>query len=141
MRSPASHYHPANRRSADQAGKLRALVDLMLQLKEPARAVGIDIIGHGRSAQGDCLAEHLLQTLAKTIHALPAKAGRSAAGPDAGAEEALIGIDVAHPLQTGLIEQRGFDRGSRAGKESGKFVIGDGQWFSSAARKAATLLR
>lgn len=39
-----------NRCFADQAGLTGALVDLVLELEEPANAVGVDVVGDGRAA-------------------------------------------------------------------------------------------
>jgi hypothetical protein len=95
--------------SAATAGFAGAKVDAMLQLEETARAVGVDIVGDRRAAQPDRLLEDLQQSLAETFKLGTRKTACRAPGTDSGMKKALVGVDVAHPGQKGLVEQSGFD--------------------------------
>ena len=96
-------------RAADQAGLTGTHVYMMLQLEEAADAVGVDIIGDGRSAEGDRLAEHRLQRRVQALQLDFAQAPRHAPGTDPGAEEAFVGVDIAYSMKQFLVEERGFN--------------------------------
>jgi hypothetical protein len=110
-----------------------ALVHAMLQLEEAAHAVGIDIIGHGRPAETNGMAEHLTQREPKPAVFGDRNAMCAPARPDARAKKALVGINVAHPGEQRLVEERGLDGHAAAVEESGELWCGDikrvGAWW------------
>src|SRR6266545_4684445 len=88
------HHYPADERAAFQAGLPRAAVGAVLDL-EPARApFGVDVVGNGRAARGDGLAQHLAHRVEEAARAWPAQAPGDRHGVDAGAEQRLVGVDV-----------------------------------------------
>ena len=80
--------------AARQAG---ALVNAVLELKESALAIGIDIIGDRGTAKPDGVAQHLAQRESKALQFLSGKAVGPPPRPNACLKQALIGVDVAHP--------------------------------------------
>lgn len=56
-----------------------------------------------------------------------------AGGADGGAEEALVGVDVADSVEEGLIEERGLDGGLAVAEERGEGGGGDGEGFAAGA--------
>ena len=116
---------------ADEAGLAGALVDAMLELEESANSVGVDVVGDGRSTAADGVAEDFAQRPAQAFELAAGEAAGLAARPDAGAEEALVGIDVAHPGKQLLIEEGGFDGEAAAAKPLREIGCGDAQGFSA----------
>jgi len=82
----------------------------MFQLKETANPIRIDIIRYGRSAQLDGMPQNSLKRCAQPPKLLLAEPSSHSRGPNAGAEEAFIGINIAHPVQQFLVQKCGFDR-------------------------------
>jgi hypothetical protein len=50
---------------------------------------------------------------------------------NAGAEQGLIGVDVAHTAEHGLVEENGFDRGFALGQASGEILGQNLEWFGA----------
>ena len=109
--------------TADATGHSLAGVDAMLQLKKASDALGIDVIGDGGAAEGDGVCEDLLERDAEAFKLRARKRGGEAAGTDACAKEAFVGVDVADAVEQGLVEERGFD-GDFAGLEEAGEVMG-----------------
>ena len=65
--SAASHKDAVDGRLAAPAGLAGALVDAVLELKETAHAVGVDIIGDRGAAQPDGVLENLAQCLSEPV--------------------------------------------------------------------------
>ena len=99
----------------------------MFELEEAANAVGIDVVGDGGAAEGDGVVEDGEEGGAEAVELGAGEAAGVAAGPDAGAEEAFVGVDVAHAGEEGLVEEGGFDGGAAAAEEGGKVGGGDGE--------------
>lgn len=97
-----------------------AEVDAVLELEEPAHAVCVDIIRDRRAAQPDGMLEDLAESLAQSLELVTGESACGAAGTDASVEEALVGINVAHPGEEGLVEQGGLDGELAAAEECGK---------------------
>ena len=82
----AGDHDALDRRLADQAGFGFAAVDAMLELEESFFAVGVDVVGDGRAAEGDRLLQNFFHG-DEEFSELVASDGRGAAArADAGAE-------------------------------------------------------
>lgn len=112
--------------AADAAGHSLAGVDAMLQLEKAFDAVGIDVIGDGGAAERDGVGEDLLERDAEAFKLRARERVGDAAGTNAGAKEAFVGVDVADAVEQGLIEQSGFDGDFAALKEARKIISVDG---------------
>ena len=104
MCSPSRQNDPTNRRLALAAGKSRAQVDAMFQLKKAAHPVCVHIIGDRGAPQPDGMIENLAQRQAQPFQFASSQPFTRAARADAGAKQALVGVDVAHPGEQFLIE-------------------------------------
>jgi len=93
--SPASQHQAPYRSLAAQARKPRTLVDAMLQLEEP-RAPRRPRNRSPKSRPAVCVSEN-----SPKASRSPSNSARLAALPaavaDAGAKQALVGVNVAHP--------------------------------------------
>ena len=107
-------------RFADEAGFSEALIDAVLELEEAADAVGVDIIGDRGAAEPDGAFEDFAQGEAEALEFISSQAPSRSARPNAGAEETLVGVDVADAGEEGLVEQSGFDGEFAAAKEGGE---------------------
>ena len=126
----------ADGRSTDQAGLPGAHIDVVAELEKAAFARGIDVIGDGGAAEADGFTQHLLHGGMQAIEFLCGQAGGHTAGADFGAEEALIGVDVANTVQEGLIEQGRLDGGAAAVEELAEVGFGDLQGLCAGTAKA-----
>ena len=99
----------------------------MLQLEEAPHPIGINIIRNRGATQPDGMLEHLTESQAQPFQFGLGEAASRFAWPDAGVEEALIGIDVAYARQKRLIEQGGFDGQPPPVEESRKGLRLNGQ--------------
>ena len=118
------------------AGLPGAQVDAVLELEESAHAVRVDIIGNRGAAQADGMLKNAAGGPGAR-RSSSARVRRPAArpGPDAGAEEAFVGIDVAHAGEQGLVEQGGLDGKLPAAKEGGEVIAADGERLGARARE------
>ena len=73
--------------------------------------------------------KHLLHGAMEAVQFLRGEPGGHAARPDLGAEEALVGIDVADAVQQILVEQRRLDGGAAAVEELAEVGFRDAQGF------------
>ena len=117
----------ADWRSAVAARLVFAGVDAVLKLEEAADAFGIDVIGDRRAAELDGMAENLLESDMEAVEFGAGEPAGLAAGTDTGAEEAFIGIDIAHAGEQRLVEQCGLDGELAAAEESCEFAASDGE--------------
>lgn len=120
-------------RAADGARLAGAAVDPVLDLEVAAHAFGVDVIGHGTTAQLDGAAEDFDQSFAEAGELFAGDAGGLSARADSGAEEGLVGVDVADAVEQGLIEQRGLDGGLAAAEEGDEVFERDGERFAAGA--------
>ena len=131
MAAPAGDHDSLDGCLAHQAGFRFAAVYAVLELEKAFFALGVHIIGNGRTAEGDRLFQDLLhrdQELAQLI----LRYGRSAAaGPDAGPEQRFIGVNVADPTQEFLVEKRAFDGCLAAAEQRQEAVEIDFQRFDA----------
>ncbi len=109
-----------NGRFADEAGFSEALIDPVLELEEATDTVGIDIIGDRRTTEPDGALQNFTKGEAEAFEFISSQAARLATRPNASAEEALVGVDIAHAGEEGLVEQSGLDGEFTATKESGE---------------------
>src|SRR5262245_10657034 len=126
MRSPSSHNDLLDLPLAGQAGLAFTTVGAVLELKKAFLPIGIDIVGDRGSSSGDRLLEHLAERDVELGEFGASERVRATPWPDPGAKQALIGVDVAHSVQQGLVEQQGLDRRSALVKEPGKVFYADG---------------
>ena len=118
---------------ADEAGLAGAPVDLVPELEEAAGALGVDVVGDGGAAEADGVAEDFDQRGAQAGQLGAGEAGGLAGGADGGAEERLVGVDVADAVEQGLVEQRGFDGRAARMEEGDEVCEGDGEGLAAGA--------
>ena len=99
MGSPAGDDDAADRGSADQAGLTGSHIDLVLDLKKAPHSIRIHVIGDGRAPGADGGLEDSAQGGVQAVELIAREAAGAARGADAGPEKALVGIDIAHPVQ------------------------------------------
>ena len=135
VRSAARQDDALDRCSAYQAGLSGAEIDPMLELEEACYASRIHIIGYGRAAERDGLSEDALQTGMQAVEFGPLQVASHPAGPDAGAEKTLVGIDIAHTMQQFLVQQGSLNGGAAGPEERGKLVGRDVERLLTRARE------
>ena|SRR5271168_1802444 len=104
MRSPAGQQNPPDGRGTDCAWLAGSQIDLVLQLKETAHAVGVYIIRDGRAAQLDGVSQHLLDGAMQPEELRPREPSSHAPGADSRAKKAFVGVDIADPMQKALVK-------------------------------------
>jgi hypothetical protein len=137
--SASAYDDAADRRFADQAGLPGPHVDVVAELEEAALACGVDVVGDRGAAEADRLAQYLLHSGVEAVQFLRSEPCGHAAGADFGAEEALVGIDVADTVEQGLVEQRCLDGGASLVKELAEVGFGDVQWLCSGTTEACRI--
>ena len=125
----------ADWRLADQAGLAGAEIDLVLQLKEAFLPGGVHVIGHGRTAERDGLAQDGLDGAVQAFEFLGREAASLASRANAGAEETFVRVDVADSMEKLLVQQGRFDGGPAPAKERAKRVERDVQWLLSGSEE------
>jgi len=133
MSASSGEYDPLDRCTADLAGLAGAEVDAMFKLEKAAHSVGVYVVGDGGTAQGDCVLQDFLQSRVEAHELGAPDAAGHAAGADAGAEEAFVGVDVADAVEQRLVEQRGLDGQLAAAEELGEVFRSDGGGFGAGA--------
>ena len=135
MGASACEENSANWCAASAAGLTCPQVDAMLQLEETAHSVGVDIIRNRGAAEADGMLQHGLQRRSQAFQFGPGQPAGTPARTDAGAEQALIGVDVAYAGEEGLVEEGRFDGHLSAAKECCKLVRANGErLFASSAK-------
>src|SRR5215813_3794083 len=86
--------NPLDRGSAHQTWFSFASIDPMFQLEEPFLAVGVNVVADRRASGLDCLAQHLQQPFVQFLQLRSAERCGTTPGPDLGAKQRLVGIDV-----------------------------------------------
>jgi hypothetical protein len=97
--SPPGHEDATDGGAADEAGLPSPHINPMLELEEAFHSGGVDVVRDRRATQCDCFPEYGLQGGVETIKLCPLEVPRHPPGPDAGAVEALVGINVSHAVQ------------------------------------------
>ena len=103
---------------AGETGLTGALIDAVLELEKAAHAFGIDVVGNGGTAEADCVVEDLAEDETQALEFDAGEVSGAAAGANAGAKEALVGVDVAYTGKKCLVEQGRLD-GEPAAAEKG----------------------
>src|SRR5208282_6881280 len=109
----------------------------MLELEESFFAIGVDIVGNGRSTERDGLAQHLPHCAMQFPQLVAGHGRRAPPRTDAGAKQRLVGIDVADAAQQLLIEQRALDGSLAATKQGNKTFLADIERFDASGIEAA----
>ena len=135
VRAPAGEQYSADGSAADQAGLAGPEVDAVLKLEKAAYAVGIHVVGDGRAAERNRMLQDFLQGRAKAVKFSALDAAGHAFGTDSGAEEAFVGVDIAHAVEQRLIEQRRFDGQLAAAKELSESLGSDGGWLRAGSEE------
>jgi len=117
--------------SAAAAGLAGTQVDAVLKLEESAGASRVDVIGDRGAAQPNGLLENLAQSPAQALELGAGETAGGAARTDSGMKEALVGVDVAHSGEQGLVEKRCLDGELSTAKEGREFVGADGKRLSA----------
>ena len=136
VRPSPGHHNPPDRRRAAPARFPCALVDTVFKLEKTSNPVGIHIIRDRGTAQTNGSPQNLHQRCAQSLQLSSGQPPSRPSWPYAGAEQALIGVDVAYPGQQTLVQQRGFDRQSPPPEQSRKLFGFDRQRFGSRSGKA-----
>lgn len=119
--------------AAVEAGLAGAAVDFVFELEEASNAVGIDVVGYGGAAELDGVVKDVDQGGTEAGELRAGELTGPAARANAGAKEALVGVDVANAVEQRLAQQSGLDGELAAAKERGKLGIGDGEGFGAGA--------
>ena len=104
MRAALGNHNAGNRRATAQAGVALAMIDLQMV------AVGADLppevlmAAKGCAAMFDCTLQHGADGLVQAGDLIAAERFGPTQGMDAGAEERLIGVDIADAGHQALIE-------------------------------------
>src|SRR5208282_880725 len=106
----ARQNNPPDCGPAQQAGFPLTAIHSMLELEEAFLSIRVHVIGNRRSAQRDRLAQNFLYRGMQLAQLLPGDGCRPPPGTDAGAEQRLVGIDVAHAAQQFLVQESALDR-------------------------------
>src|SRR5581483_9456798 len=120
VRAAAANDNALDGRAADQAGFAFAPVNAVLELEKAGVAVCVDIVGNRGAAGGDGFVEDRLEPVEEALHLVAAHAGSAAARADAGAEQRLVGVDVAHAAQQLLVQERALHRRPAAAEQAGE---------------------
>ena len=139
MGAAASDDEASNWCSTDHAGFAGPHVDAVLELKESPDTGCVDVVGHRRTAERDGRAQDCLQTGVQAGQLGTGEAGSAPAGTDAGPEEALIGIDIADPMEEGLVEEGCLDGGLPTTEEILKRGQADVQWLKAGSCEVGRL--
>src|SRR5581483_3219113 len=105
VRAAAANDNALDGRAGDQAGFAFAPVNAVLEREK---------------AGGDRLVEDRLEPVEESLHLVAAHAGSAAARADAGAEQRLVGVDVAHAAQQLLVQERALHRRPAAAEQAGE---------------------
>src|ERR1035438_2716282 len=136
VRPPSCHHNPPDRCLAAAAGKPCAQVDAVLQLEEAAHPVGVHIIRDRRTAQPDSVLQHLNQSQPQLFQFRLGQLSAPAPRPDAGAKQALVGVDVSHPGEQLLVKQRRLDEQLAPAEKPGKLRLRYYQGIGARSAKA-----
>src|ERR1017187_1352161 len=128
--------HPEDRCPAGGTRLAGALVEAGAELEEALAAFGVDVIGDGRSSGGDGLGEHGDDGVVEFAGAVASNALGERLRMNAGAEEGLIGVDIADAAHEGLVEQQALDARFMPSEGGGEFVERDFQRFGPEAGDA-----
>lgn len=109
MRSPAAHTDLDDGTAAADTGFSLSLVDPQESLKVPALAVHAAELLHGGAGAVDGLPKNVLNVPVEPLQLYSAQVAGSLQGMDPGAEQGLIGVDVAHAGQGRLIQEQWLD--------------------------------
>jgi len=137
--TPPGEHGAANGRSADLAGLAATHIDAVLELEKAGHPVGVHVIGNRGAAQFDGLPQDCLQSGMEPGEVLAGEAARHAGGTDSGAKEALVGINVAHPMEQLLVQQGSLDGQLAIAEEGTKFVGRDGQGLVARPAKGSRI--
>jgi len=109
MSAPSGKLDPPNGRRAGDARLAGSLVNAVLELEEAVIPICIDVVGNRRAAEADGLPQNLPEGLAEPSELGPRQLTGPPVRPDAGAEEALVGINIAYSGEKPLVKQGGLD--------------------------------
>jgi hypothetical protein len=135
VRAAAGHCDAPDGGAALAAGLAGALVDAVLKLEKAADAIGINVVGDRGPAKLNGVTQDLLESGAKAFQLSAGKPACLAARTDARAEEAFIGIDIAHAGEQCLIQERGLDGELAPTEEDGKILRTDSERLGTGGGK------
>ncbi len=117
VRRAAGDDDPANRLAAARAGLALARVDQELVLHRAALTAGVAVVVDRRAAMRKAGLERIDDPVAQLLGVLEAHRAGGRERVQVGAEERLVGVDVADPRDLGLVEQKRLQRCPPAGRE------------------------
>jgi len=112
---------------ADAAGEAGAQVYTVFKLEKPSHSAGIYIIGDRGTTKPDGVLQNLAEGAPETLQLGPGEAAGAPARTDSGMKQALVGVDVAHAREKGLIEQCCLDGQTPPPEQNGKLARCDGE--------------
>ncbi len=127
----------ANGRPADEAGLALPGVHAVLDLEEAGLTVGVDVVGNRGTAGADGRFQNGLERLAEAQQPGAGETAGPTGGADFCAEEAFVGVDVAHAVEQRLVEQRGLDGELAAAEERDEVIGGNGEGFAAGSGEEA----
>ena len=131
MSSAACLHNALDRCFTTPAEHSSAHVHEVFELEKTTDSLGIDVVGDGGSAQADGMFQDVFERKSQALQFSVGETSGTAARPDAGAKEALIGVDVAYTREQLLIEERSFDGELPAAEKRGEFFRADGKRLGS----------
>ncbi len=127
----------ANGRAADEAGLTLSGVYAVLDLEEAGFTAGVDVVGNRRAAGADGRFQDGLERLAEAQQPGAGETAGHTGGANLRAEEAFVGVNVAHAVEQRLVEQRGLDGELAAAEERDEVIVGDGEGFAAGSGEGA----
>jgi len=110
MRPSSGEQNAADRRLAAEAGEAGSQVDTVLELEEATHPVGVNIVRDRRPAQPDGVLQDFAEGQPQTFEFGSGQPSTQAARTNSRTKETFVGVNVSHPGEQLLIEQRGFNR-------------------------------
>ena len=111
----------------------------MFHLKKPPLSVSVDIVRNRRSTEPDGVPQNLSQRGAEPAVFSCGDSIGSPSRANSRSEKALIGVDIAHSCQEGLIEQRRFNRKMPPSESGSERLCADLKWLGSGRFKSGDM--
>lgn len=131
----------ANRRATATARQAGPQIHAMLDLEEAGLAFGIHVIRDRGSSQTDGMLKNLAQGRAEAFELGPGEAAGHTAGTYTRAKQALVGIDVSHTCQQGLVQKRSFDGETATPEKSYEGLRGNVEGFRSRTEEGVLTIK
>lgn len=94
MGAATRHHNAPDLACANKARLAPALINPVFQLEKAPHAFRIHVIGDRRAAQTNRILKYALKRLPEPFQFAASEPARALPGPDAGAEQAFVGVDI-----------------------------------------------